>query len=75
MMPRLGRHTWVPQRPWIIIAASTPSKTPASISFTLPAPPSSAGVPMTWMRPANGTLPRAAAIAAPAPVPAAAITL
>ena len=33
------------------MAASTSSKTPASISFTLPAPPSSAGVPMTWMRP------------------------
>src|SRR6266850_1719857 len=74
MMPRLGRHTCVPQRPWIIMAASTPSKTPASISFTLPAPPSSAGVPMTWMRPANGSVPSAAR-AAPAPTPAVAMTL
>src|SRR6266581_3799188 len=63
MIPRLGRHAWVPQRPWIIMAASTPSKTPASISFTLPAPPSSAGVPMTWMRPANGSVPSAASAA------------
>ena len=65
MMPRLGRHTCVPQRPWIIMAASTSLKTPASMSLTLPAPPSSAGVPITWMRPANGTRPRAAAMAAP----------
>ena len=43
MMPRVGRHTWVPQRPWLIMAASTPRKTPASRSLTLPAPPSSAG--------------------------------
>src|SRR6266567_5170501 len=42
-MPRLGRQTCVPQRPWIIMAASTPLKTPASMSLTLPAPPSSAG--------------------------------
>ena len=75
MMPRLGRQTWVPQRPWIIIAASTSLKTPASMSLTLPAPPSSAGVPMTWMRPAKGILPSAAAMAAPAPVPAVAMTL
>ena len=73
-MPRLGRQTCVPQRPWIIMAASTPSKTPASMSFTLPAPPSSAGVPMTWMRPANGSVPSAAS-AAPAPTPAVAMTL
>jgi len=75
MMPRLGRQTWVPQRPWIIMAASTPWKTPASISRTLPAPPSSAGVPITWMRPGKGRVRSAAAIAAPAPVPAVAITL
>src|SRR5467141_3534693 len=75
MMPRLGRQTCVPQRPCIIMAASTSLKTPASISLTLPAPPSSAGVPITWMRPAKGTVPSAAAMAAPAPVPAVAITL
>src|SRR5215813_3141018 len=75
MMPRVGRHTWVPQRPWIIMAASTSLKTPASNSLTFPAPPSSAGVPMTWMRPAKGSVPRAAAMAAPAPVPAVAMTL
>src|SRR6266849_1118692 len=69
MMPRLGRHTWVPQRPWIIMAASTSLKTPASISLTLPAPPSSAGVPITCTRPAKGSLPRAAAMAAPGPGP------
>src|SRR6266568_451062 len=34
-MPRLGRQTCVPQRPWIIMAASTPLKTPASMSLTL----------------------------------------
>src|SRR5512138_3330219 len=73
MMPRLGRHTCVPQRPWIIIAASTSLKTPASINRTLPAPPSSAGVPMTWMRPGKGSVRSAAAMAAP--VPAVAITL
>src|SRR3989304_5434682 len=67
MMPRLGRHTCVPQRPWIIMAASTSLKTPASMSLTLPAPPSSAGVPITWMRPAKGTLPSAAPLAPPAP--------
>src|SRR5215831_8820798 len=67
MMPRVGRHTWVPQRPWIIMAASTSLKTPASNSLTFPAPPSSAGVPMTWMRPAKGSVPRAAAMAAPVP--------
>src|SRR5436309_2051987 len=75
MMPRLGRQTWVPQRPWIIMAASTLSKTPASISFTLPAPPSSAGVPITWIRPLKGRVLRAAASAAPAPAPEAAMTL
>ena len=75
MMPSVGRHTCVPQRPWIIIAASTPSKTPASSSFTLPAPPSSAGVPITWMRPAKGSRPSASARAAPAPAPAVAMTL
>ena len=75
MMPSDGRHTCVPPRPWTIIAASTPSKTPASMSRTLPAPPSSAGVPMTWMRPANGSRPSAWASAAPAPAPAVAITL
>ena len=36
------------------MAASTSWKTPASIRRTLPAPPSSAGVPITWMRPAKG---------------------
>src|SRR5215467_7948851 len=75
MMPRVGRHTWVPQRPWIIMAASTSLKTPASNSLTFPAPPSSAGVPMTWMHPAKGSVPRAAAMAAPAPVPAVAMML
>src|SRR4029453_422158 len=69
MMPSVGRHTCVPPRPWIIIAASTSRKTPASIRRTLPAPPSSAGVPITWMRPANGIRPRATASAAPAPLP------
>src|SRR6266581_2693561 len=59
MMPSVGRQTWVPQRPWIIIAASTSLKTPASISLTLPAPPSSAGVPITWTRPGNGSVPSA----------------
>src|SRR6266850_2599337 len=67
MMPSDGRHTCVPPRPWIIIAASTSRKTPASINRTLPAPPSSAGVPITWMRPANGKVPSATASAAPAP--------
>ncbi len=57
------------------MAASTSVNTPACISLTLPAPPSSAGVPMTCTRPANGIVPSAAAIAAPAPVPAVAITL
>ncbi len=75
MIPRLGRQTWVAHRPWIIMAASTPWNTPASINRTLPAPPSSAGVPITWMRPGKGRVVSAAAIAAPAPVPAVAITL
>ncbi len=75
MIPRLGRQTCVPQRPWIIMAASTSRNTPASISRTLPAPPSSAGVPITWMRPGKGRVVSAAARAAPAPVPAVAITL
>ena len=75
MMPSVGRHTCVPQRPWIIIAASTPLKTPASISLTLPAPPSSAGVPITWIRPGKGSVPSATASATPAPVPAVAMTL
>src|SRR5437870_5264305 len=75
MMPSVGRQTWVPQRPWIIIAASTSLKTPASISLTLPAPPSSAGVPITWTRPGNGSVPSATARATPAPVPAVAMTL
>src|SRR3989304_3874312 len=57
-MPRLGRHTCVPQRPWIIIAASTSLKTPASSSFTLPAPPSSAGVPVPRVGPGEGRGPR-----------------
>src|SRR5207244_3627636 len=39
------------------------------------AAPASAGVPITWMRPANGTVPSATASAAPAPAPAVAITL
>src|SRR5262249_27007098 len=75
MMPRLGRQTRVPPRPWIIMAASTSRKTPASINRTLPAPPSSAGVPITWISPANGSVPSATANAAPAPVPAVAMTL
>jgi hypothetical protein len=74
-MPSDGRQTCVPLRPWIIIAASTSRNTPASISRTLPAPPSSAGVPITWIRPANGRVPSATASAAPALVPAVAITL
>ncbi len=57
------------------MAASTSLKTPASISRTLPAPPSSAGVPMTWIRPGKGRVLSADAIAAPAPAPAVAITL
>src|SRR5215468_2468050 len=75
MMPSDGRHTRVPPRPWIIMAASTSRKTPASINRTLPAPPSSAGVPITWISPTNGSVPSATANAAPAPVPAVAMTL
>src|SRR3990170_2116767 len=74
-MPSDGRHTIVPQRPWIIMAASTSLKTPASMRRTLPAPPSSAGVPMTWMRPGKGSGRSAAASAAPAPTPEVAMTL
>src|SRR2546428_4897177 len=52
----LSLHDALPisQRPWIIMAASTSLKTPASISLTLPAPPSSAGVPITCTRPEEG---------------------
>ena len=75
MMPRLGRQICVPGRPWIIMAASTSLKTPASMRRTLPAPPSSAGVPMTWMRPGKGSGRSAAASAAPAPTPEVAMTL
>src|SRR5439155_1577600 len=71
-----SRSWWAVQRsqPWTIIAASTPSKMPPRISFTLPPPPSSAGVPMTWIRPL-GSRSRTAARPTPAPAPAAAITL
>ena len=80
MSPSVGRQTCVPQRGWIIIAASTSWNTPASRSLTLPAPPSSAGVPTTVIRPLNGRRPptrlaATAASAAPAPAPAVAITL
>src|SRR3990172_2933866 len=57
------------------MAASTSLKTPASMRRTLPAPPSSAGVPMTWMRPGKGSGLSAAASAAPAPTPEVAMTL
>ncbi len=56
------------------MAASTSLKTPALISLTLPPPPSSAGVPITWMRPA-GSWSRTAASAAPAPAPEVAMML
>src|ERR1700730_12080727 len=36
MMPRLGRQTWVPQRPWIIIAASTSPQAPPPHQPPLP---------------------------------------
>ena len=64
----------VRSKPWIIIAQSTPSNTPARSSFTFPPPPSSAGVPITWTRPA-GSCDRTAASAAPAPAPDVAMML
>jgi hypothetical protein len=77
-VPRaIPRRSWcriVRSKPWIIIAQSTSLKTPALISFTLPPPPSSAGVPITWIRPL-GSRSRTAASAAPAPAPEVAITL
>src|SRR3989304_5962189 len=74
--PIPNRSAWrmVRSRPWIIMAQSTSVKTPPSISFIFPPPPSSAGVPITWMRPL-GSCPRTAASAAPAPAPEVAITL
>ena len=39
---------------WNIIAAVSPSKTPASSSMILPPPSSSAGVPITWTVPDSG---------------------
>src|SRR5262249_45642228 len=52
-------------------------KTPAWRRRTLPAPPSSAGVPTTTTRPGNGrpAVPATAAAAAPAPAADAALTL
>src|SRR3989337_680881 len=63
-----NRSAWrmVRSRPWIIMAQSTSVKTPPSISFIFPPPPSSAGAPMTWMRPL-GSCPPTAARAAPPP--------
>src|SRR5712692_5381478 len=49
-MPSRSWWSRVRSKPWIIMAASTSLKTPALISLTLPPPPSSAGVPITWMR-------------------------
>ena len=56
------------------MAQSTSLNTPALISLILPPPPSSAGVPITWMRPL-GSWPCTAASAAPAPAPEVAMTL
>ncbi len=73
-MPSRSWWSRVRSKPWIIMAQSTSRKTPPLISFTFPPPPSSAGVPMTWMRP-FGSWARTAARAAPAPTPDVAITL
>ena len=73
-IPRRSWWRMVRSKPWIIIAQSTPSNTPARMSFTLPPPPSSAGVPITWTRPA-GSRARTAARAAPAPAPDVAMML
>ncbi len=53
---------------WIIMAASTPSNTPASSSRIFPPPPSSAGVPMTVKVPGRSAINGARANAAPAPI-------
>ncbi len=58
---------------WTIMAASTPAKAPRSAKSTLPAPPSSAGVPRMRTRPPAS--PARPARARPAPRPAAAMTL
>ncbi len=73
-IPRRSWWRMVRSKPWIIIAQSTRSNTPPRRSFTLPPPPSSAGVPITWTRPA-GSRARTAASAAPAPAPDVAMTL
>src|SRR5215470_17573943 len=55
-MPSRSWCRSVRSKPWIIMAASTSLKRPALMSLIFPPPPSSAGVPMTWMRPLVGEL-------------------
>src|SRR5437660_672766 len=73
-MPRWSWCRSVRSKPWTISAQSTVLNRPALMSLIFPPPPSSAGVPSTWMRP-RGSWARMAASAAPAPAPAVAITL
>src|SRR2546425_602726 len=73
MPSRLGLRI-VRSKPWTIIAQSMSWNTPPLISLILPPPPSSAGVPITWIRPFGSSV-FTAASAAPAPAPEVAITL